>query len=212
MTWQMVLFEKEQLQVTAFSEPTMPHPYCPLHGSTLKFQFVFPNVCPISLRACTVPYIERKLVNISLTKLPLGRSSLFERTKHKNSFDWPSDAGKAAAAEAKGAARQNRKNNISTVGMMSRRSREKNISASLSLSLSARRWTMSAAEEQLCPEPSITAGCAFVRQLLDTWKVAWDSRIRLVGYHGRICIPIKRSHLMNQSVTLHVMWCNGFNY
>ena len=58
VTWQMVELEKEQLQERAFSEPSIgfgvTHPSSPLHGSTLKFQSLFPSFFATSLKTLTV--------------------------------------------------------------------------------------------------------------------------------------------------------------
>jgi hypothetical protein len=55
-TWHTVPLEKEQSQVTLFennSSVGSSHPDCLVHGSTSKFQFVFPNVLAMSRKACT---------------------------------------------------------------------------------------------------------------------------------------------------------------
>lgn len=61
--WQTVLLEKEQLHVTAFSDPfngfEVTHPHSPLHGSALKFQSPFPTVFPISSNALTALYYHQ---------------------------------------------------------------------------------------------------------------------------------------------------------
>lgn len=43
-----MLLAKEQSQLTELSNP-----FSPLHGSTLKFQSVFPNTLPIFFKAST---------------------------------------------------------------------------------------------------------------------------------------------------------------
>ena len=56
-TWQTVSSRKEQLQVTAFSNPFVAlgvvQLLLPLQGSTLKSQFLFPNVFAMSFRTST---------------------------------------------------------------------------------------------------------------------------------------------------------------
>jgi len=57
-TWHTVSLEMVQSQVTLFaniwsSDVVSSHPDCPVHGSTSKFQFVFPNVFAMSRKACT---------------------------------------------------------------------------------------------------------------------------------------------------------------
>jgi hypothetical protein len=63
MTWHTVALEKEQLQVTAFSNPfrlsSLTHPYSPLHGSTLKFQSVFPKLFAMSRKASTAKVYDQ---------------------------------------------------------------------------------------------------------------------------------------------------------
>ena len=52
-TWQPVVLGILQLQLTALSK-FLTHTDCALHGSSLKFQSVFPKVFAISRKACTV--------------------------------------------------------------------------------------------------------------------------------------------------------------
>ena len=52
-TWQPLVLGILQLHLTALSE-FLTHTDCALHGSTLKFQSVFPKIFAISRKACSV--------------------------------------------------------------------------------------------------------------------------------------------------------------
>jgi len=61
-TWHTVPLEKEQSQVRLFSfDPCVgsTHPDCRLHGSTLKFQSVFPKLFAMSCKASTAKVIAQ---------------------------------------------------------------------------------------------------------------------------------------------------------
>ena len=58
-TWQPLVLGILQLHLTALSE-FLTHTDCALHGSTLKFQSVFPKVFAISRKACSVQRYHHK--------------------------------------------------------------------------------------------------------------------------------------------------------
>lgn len=57
VTWQTVLLENVQLHMTLLFAGSVFHPELPLHGSTLKFQSIFPRELLIFRSAATAKKI-----------------------------------------------------------------------------------------------------------------------------------------------------------
>lgn len=81
-----MLLTKEQLQVTAFSKPFFGfksvQPDNPVHGSTLKFQSVFPNVLAIACKDKTAKLNNKSEI---LVNYPWSQTETFDLTSSSNS-------------------------------------------------------------------------------------------------------------------------------